>query len=129
MGKWNPPLGECAPLIYARACSSNERLVTLSDALREALEAHLTADEIARFEDGEACLFVREPKLAFFRHTGDGFQRADVSKTRSPRSGADARVYHDVYPSTSGEVLGRVRRQDEILAVPVEVGFGGDTMS
>lgn len=96
----------------------------MSDALAEKLEAHLTTDEIAGFENGELCLFVREPKLAFFRHTPDGFQRADVSKTRSPSTGADVRVCHDVYDATRGEVLSRVRNQDEVLALPVEAGFG-----
>lgn len=100
--------------------------VTLSDALEGALEGHLSAEEVERFEDGELCLFVREPKFAFFRHTGQGFQRADVSRTRSAPRDAEARIYHDVYPSTSGEVLSRVRNQDEVLALPVEVGFGVD---
>lgn len=103
--------------------------VMLSDALERALEQHLTEDEIDGFEQGRLCLFVRKPKLAFFRHTTEGFQRADVSRTMSAPRDADARIYHDVYPSTSGEVLSRVRNQDEVLALPVEVGFGFEATS
>lgn len=103
--------------------------MTLSDTLRDALENHLSAEEIEGFEAGDLCIFVRKPKYAFFRHTGAGFQRADVSRTRSPPRDAEARIYHDVYRSTSGEVLSRVRNQDEVLALPVEVGFGADSES
>lgn len=105
---------------------SKHRHVTFSDALEGALETHLSEEEIGGFQAGELCLFVRKPKFAFFRFTGEGFQRADVSRTRSPPRDAVARIYHDVYPSTSGEVLSRVRNQDEVLALPVEVGFGVD---
>lgn len=98
--------------------------MTLNETLERELEAHLTADEIERFEAGELCLFVRKPKLAFFLHTPEGYWRADVTRTSSPSAGADVRVCHDVYSATRGEVLSRVRNQDEVLALPVEVGFG-----
>lgn len=97
--------------------------MTVNSELRKDLEKHLDDKEISEFEKGELCLFMTEPKYAFFRLTDDGFQRADVVRDHSPDSDAVMRIYHEVYETTPDDILERAKKQDEINAYPVEIGF------
>ena len=97
---------------------------SIDNELETELKNHLQSGEIDGFSKGNLAIFIDEPKYRFFRVVDEGYQRADVILDNHPDSDADMRIYHEVYETRSGDVIGTTRDANEVKAYPVEVGFG-----